>query len=64
MALGTTGVLAGVVGVFDVAAVMIAFLQMSPHVLGAAGSNGGKRAFVVVGHPVTELALDTPDRVF
>ena len=53
--LGATGILAGVIGIVEVAAVVIALFQMPPHFLRAAGRDGSKRPLVVVGHPVAEL---------
>lgn len=55
MALGATAMLAGVVAIIDMAALLVALLQMPPHLLGAAGGDSMKRPFVVGGHPVAEL---------
>jgi hypothetical protein len=55
MALWTTGVLAGMIEIFVVTAMLVAFIQMPTHCLCPAGGNGKERPLVVVGHPVSEL---------
>ena len=54
VALGTTAVLAGVVAIVDVAALLVALLQMPPHLLGAAGGYGKQRPLVAIGHSVAK----------